>query len=131
MKKRIKGSQFRLNTIEYKVTDDGESNDTFKIRVVDNYELVTNSDKEIHLKLSRTVDFEPQNLFIVKVIFDVKFLFEQDENGEEYTSKFIHENLIDMLVDEPVMPFMVSLISNITSNSGNLPIITPLQYMAR
>lgn len=128
MKTRIINNRFRLNSVEMKAIDSGNDGDSFNIIVNDNYTILSIDDSSIHLQFERTVGFEPIGLYNLAVKYDVIFDLEEAEDGIEYSSEYIKENISDIFISSPVSTYMSKLISDISSNVGALPIITPLNY---
>ena len=120
--------QFYLNRIKYDRIESEHKDGEVSLNCTDNISVTVNGDVGISLSVTRKMHFEPSVLFELEVSFGVDLLFVKEKQEE------INWNEIDLanefkqngeFVLQNIMSRMSLLIAQITSSSGQTPLITP------
>lgn len=116
---------FRIKKIDYQAIDfqpaEGNLlvgfNDTIKELKIDETRTILNFD------IQRTVKFEPESLYELNVIYEIKV--EYKETLENVVNeKEVIKNIEQLLKGSSVFSSLVTLIANITSAQGNPAVLT-------
>ena len=120
--------QFYLNRIKYDRIESEHKDGEVSLNCTDNISVTVNGDVGISLSVTRKMHFEPSVLFELEVSFGADLLFVKEKQEE------INWNEIDLanefkqngeFVLQKIMSRMSLLIAQITSSSGQTPLITP------
>ncbi len=120
--------QFYLHKIVYDRIDYISSKEEFSLNCVDNINVEVNEKKEIRVIVTRTLFFEPEEMFYLSVAFGADLQLNQ-QRANEYNWQEINlsEEFRDNgnFVIDNLMSRITLLIAQITSSFGQQPLILP------
>ena len=121
--------EYYLKEIKYQKLDLEAGNDTeCSLNCLDNINVETIADKQVEITVTRTLEFDPQNIFYLKVAFGALLTF-NPKKVEEYDWHSINmaeefkEN--GNFVLNNLMSRISLQIAQITSSFGQIPLILP------
>lgn len=121
------GYRYKLKEISYNTIDiEDDENSEVEISFVDDFDIVKNNDKILIIDFNRKLIMSGDALFNLSITYRIEHFVKQDENIhlEDYNIDEEIKKNIDMFSGN-VMSKVSLLISEITSNFGTFPIITP------
>ena len=121
----------QLDSVDFKKVKNIETNfDRIKIITKDYFDLVELTKESFTISYERKVELEPKIMFEISVKFDVIFRF-GEKTIDEYKDNFeelrevVKEKLEKAIEISNVIPRASAIISSLTLNLNNRPIITP------
>jgi hypothetical protein len=122
--------EYYLEEIQYEriENDEAGNNVDCSLNCLDSINAVVNSNETVRLTVTRTLEFEPENIFRLKVAFGALLTFDPDKvmeydwhninMAEEFreNGEFVLNNLISRISLQ---------IAQITSSFGQMPLILP------
>lgn len=121
------GYRYRLKDISYNTIDiEDDENSEVEISFVDDFDIVKNNDKILIIDFNRKLIMSGDALFNLSITYRIEHFVKQDENIhlKDYNIDEEIKKNIEMFSGN-VMSKVSLLISEITSNFGTFPIITP------
>ncbi|MGM9882005.1 MAG: hypothetical protein ACI31S_04100 [Bacilli bacterium] len=121
------GYRYKLKDISYNTFDmEDDENSEVEISFVDDFDIVKNNDKILIIDFNRKLIMSGDALFNLSITYRIEHFVKQDENIhlKDYNIDEEIKKNIEMFSGN-VMSKVSLLISEITSNFGTFPIITP------
>ncbi len=121
------GYRYKLKDISYNTIDiEDDENSEVEISFVDDFDIVKNNDKILIIDFNRKLIMSGDALFNLSITYRIEHFVKQDENIhlKDYNIDEEIKKNIEMFSGN-VMSKVSLLISEITSNFGTFPIITP------
>lgn len=121
------GYRYKLKDISYNTIDiEDDENSEVEISFVDDFDIVRNNDKILIIDFNRKLIMSGDALFNLSITYRIEHFVKQDENIhlKDYNIDEEIKKNIEMFSGN-VMSKVSLLISEITSNFGTFPIITP------
>lgn len=126
--------RFFLNEINYRIIENSDQLDEYNLNCTDSVYVDINDDIGLSIVFTRVLKFEPENLFELSVSFTAILTFIKEkkdeinwcdiELAEEFRTNgdFVLKNLVSRAVLQ---------IAQITSSSGQFPIISPPDVLGK
>lgn len=121
----ILNSDSKINKIEYKRIQKNNSKKNFEIVVKDSFKITNFDESELKIDITREVGFTPSGIFLISINGEVIIKYEKSIEGLVIDETYITNNIRDIVVEADLMSYISAIISNISTFSGQLPIITP------
>lgn len=121
------GYRYKLKDISYNTIDiEDDENSEVEISFVDDFDIVKNNDKILIIDFNRKLIMSGDALFNLSITYRIEHFVKQNENIhlKDYNIDEEIKKNIEMFSGN-VMSKVSLLISEITSNFGTFPIITP------
>lgn len=117
-----------LKNIDYKLIDDICESETVTLACVDELVLEATTEERVSFELTRHLKFEPNSLYSLSITYGFSLLFNQEFKKEiDWSNVDMTRELIDSkgLCLGNIISRISLLIAQITSTSGQMPIVTP------
>jgi hypothetical protein len=128
----IEQTKFNLESIDYKLIKLPNDKSLF-INANENYEIVSVNFDKITVRVTRTIDFSPEEYFSLKISVLVDFYVdERTKEGlptEKKLEEYVKNNLSVIVNKVPVGSWISLLAGEITSNFGQTPIVLPPVFL--
>ncbi len=120
--------EYYLKEIVYSKIDADSEKTECNLNCIDNINVVVEEGKKVCVTVTRTLQFEPENIFYLKVSFGAILMFDPQKVGEydwhninmaeefKKNGQFVLNNLMSRISLQ---------ISQITSSFGQMPLILP------
>lgn len=127
--KNISAMQYKLISIDYRAADDAVESQVLEVKINDSYKITKITPDQFELSVIRAIMFEPVNLYSLRVELGIRYSLVDDINGIEFSEKYIIENHVNLVNSSDAFSWVSFLVSQISSNIGLTPIITPIGFV--
>ncbi|WP_040627782.1 hypothetical protein [Solobacterium moorei] len=128
------GLHAQLQLLEYKFINFPEN--FVSIKPKDTFKLIECSKEKFVVDITRTVEFEENQLYKLKVIVREEFTIDQEktfsnfQNFDEF-KKELNKKLVSFVNQSPAYNEISLVIGQITSMFGNVPVVLPPNYLKK
>ena len=128
------GLHAQLQLLEYKFINFPEN--FVSIKPKDTFKLIECSKEKFVVDITRTVEFEENQLYKLKVIVREEFIIDQEktfsnfQNFDEF-KKELNKKLVSFVNQSPAYNEISLVIGQITSMFGNVPVVLPPNYLEK